>query len=143
MNLKSRSFTSKEPHVAREPQVADPWSSMMILWRRVEKIFALDRKYNETLVLRIIENCIFWTTENAYHPLLQSSQIYRHSYFNVLFQTFFSCDNGVEILLFMGDTWLLGLWVRLTFFAWVFYIDILFILCRINIRHNMGKSFCC
>jgi predicted glycosyltransferase involved in capsule biosynthesis len=27
MELKSRSFTSKEPHVAREPQVADPWSS--------------------------------------------------------------------------------------------------------------------
>jgi hypothetical protein len=26
MELKSRSFTSKEPHVAREPQVADPWS---------------------------------------------------------------------------------------------------------------------
>jgi hypothetical protein len=25
MELKSRSFTSKEPHVAREPQVADPW----------------------------------------------------------------------------------------------------------------------
>jgi hypothetical protein len=24
MELKSRSFTSKEPHVAREPQVADP-----------------------------------------------------------------------------------------------------------------------
>jgi hypothetical protein len=29
MELKSRSFTSKEPHVAREPQVADPWSSLM------------------------------------------------------------------------------------------------------------------
>jgi hypothetical protein len=27
MELKSRSFTSKEPHVAREPQVADPCSS--------------------------------------------------------------------------------------------------------------------
>jgi hypothetical protein len=27
MELKSRSFTSKEPHVAREPQVADPWVS--------------------------------------------------------------------------------------------------------------------
>jgi hypothetical protein len=27
MELKSRSFTSKEPHVAREPQVADPWFS--------------------------------------------------------------------------------------------------------------------
>jgi hypothetical protein len=26
MELKSRSFTSKEPHVAHEPQVADPWS---------------------------------------------------------------------------------------------------------------------
>jgi hypothetical protein len=26
MELKSRSFTSKEPHVAREPPVADPWS---------------------------------------------------------------------------------------------------------------------
>jgi hypothetical protein len=26
MELKSRSFTTKEPHVAREPQVADPWS---------------------------------------------------------------------------------------------------------------------
>ena len=26
MELKSRSFTFKEPHVAREPQVADPWS---------------------------------------------------------------------------------------------------------------------
>jgi hypothetical protein len=26
MELKSRSFTSKEPHVAREPQVADPWA---------------------------------------------------------------------------------------------------------------------
>jgi hypothetical protein len=26
MELKSRSFKSKEPHVAREPQVADPWS---------------------------------------------------------------------------------------------------------------------
>jgi hypothetical protein len=24
MELKSRSFTSEEPHVAREPQVADP-----------------------------------------------------------------------------------------------------------------------
>jgi hypothetical protein len=24
MELKSRSFTSKEPHVAHEPQVADP-----------------------------------------------------------------------------------------------------------------------
>jgi hypothetical protein len=29
MELKSRSFTSKEPHVAREPQVADPWSRPM------------------------------------------------------------------------------------------------------------------
>jgi hypothetical protein len=29
MELKSRSFTSKEPHVAREPQVADPWVSLM------------------------------------------------------------------------------------------------------------------
>lgn len=28
MELKSRSFTSKEPHVAREPQVADPWSRL-------------------------------------------------------------------------------------------------------------------
>jgi hypothetical protein len=27
MELKSRSFTSKEPHVAREPQVADPCTS--------------------------------------------------------------------------------------------------------------------
>jgi hypothetical protein len=27
MELKSRSFTSKEPHVAREPQVADPCPS--------------------------------------------------------------------------------------------------------------------
>jgi hypothetical protein len=27
MELKSRSFTSKEPHVAREPQVADPCHS--------------------------------------------------------------------------------------------------------------------
>jgi hypothetical protein len=26
MELKSRNFTSKEPHVAREPQVADPCS---------------------------------------------------------------------------------------------------------------------
>ena len=26
MELKSRNFTSKEPHVVREPQVADPWS---------------------------------------------------------------------------------------------------------------------
>jgi hypothetical protein len=26
MELKSHSFTSKEPHVAREPQVADPWA---------------------------------------------------------------------------------------------------------------------
>jgi hypothetical protein len=25
MELKSHSFTSKEPHVARQPQVADPW----------------------------------------------------------------------------------------------------------------------
>jgi hypothetical protein len=25
VELKSRSFTSKEPHVAHEPQVADPW----------------------------------------------------------------------------------------------------------------------
>ena len=25
MELKSRSFTSKEPQMAREPQVADPW----------------------------------------------------------------------------------------------------------------------
>jgi hypothetical protein len=32
MELKSRSFTSKEPHVAREPQVADPWSSQMNRW---------------------------------------------------------------------------------------------------------------
>jgi hypothetical protein len=31
MELKSRSFTSKEPHVAREPQVADPWSRGSIL----------------------------------------------------------------------------------------------------------------
>jgi hypothetical protein len=30
MELKSRSFTSKEPHVAREPQVADPWSRSII-----------------------------------------------------------------------------------------------------------------
>jgi hypothetical protein len=29
MELKSRSFTSKEPHVAREPQVADPWYKAM------------------------------------------------------------------------------------------------------------------
>jgi hypothetical protein len=29
MELKSRSFTSKEPHVAREPQVADPWVKEM------------------------------------------------------------------------------------------------------------------
>ena len=28
MELKSHSFTSKEPHVAREPQVADPWSAI-------------------------------------------------------------------------------------------------------------------
>ena len=28
MELKNRSFTSKEPHVAREPQVADPCSSI-------------------------------------------------------------------------------------------------------------------
>jgi hypothetical protein len=27
MELRSRSFTSKEPHVAREPQVADPCPS--------------------------------------------------------------------------------------------------------------------
>ncbi len=26
MELESRNFTSKEPHAAREPQVADPWS---------------------------------------------------------------------------------------------------------------------
>ncbi|GBN13350.1 hypothetical protein AVEN_231255-1 [Araneus ventricosus] len=25
MELESRNFTSKEPHAAREPQVADPW----------------------------------------------------------------------------------------------------------------------
>jgi hypothetical protein len=30
MELKSRSFTSKEPHVAREPQVADPWTKPII-----------------------------------------------------------------------------------------------------------------
>jgi hypothetical protein len=30
MELKSRSFTSKEPHVAREPQVADPWNRRML-----------------------------------------------------------------------------------------------------------------
>jgi hypothetical protein len=29
MELKSRSFTSKEPHVAREPQVADPCLRLM------------------------------------------------------------------------------------------------------------------
>ena len=29
MELMSRSFTSKEPHVAREPQVADPWSRII------------------------------------------------------------------------------------------------------------------
>jgi hypothetical protein len=31
MELKSGSFTSKEPHVAREPQVADPWPIIMLL----------------------------------------------------------------------------------------------------------------
>ena len=31
MELKSRSFTSKEPHLAREPQVADPWFSLKVL----------------------------------------------------------------------------------------------------------------
>jgi hypothetical protein len=36
MELKSRGFTSKEPHVAREPQVADPWSKAMFLCRRIE-----------------------------------------------------------------------------------------------------------
>jgi hypothetical protein len=30
MELKSRSFTSKEPHVAREPQVSDPWSMLKV-----------------------------------------------------------------------------------------------------------------
>jgi hypothetical protein len=30
MELKSRSFTSKEPHVAREQQVADPWCRMIV-----------------------------------------------------------------------------------------------------------------
>jgi hypothetical protein len=30
MELKSRSFTSKEPHVAREPQVADPWTRQLL-----------------------------------------------------------------------------------------------------------------
>jgi hypothetical protein len=38
MELKSSSFTSKEPHVAREKQVADPWSrasleaGMQLVW---------------------------------------------------------------------------------------------------------------
>jgi hypothetical protein len=31
MELKSRSFTFKEPHVAREPQVADPWYNLSLL----------------------------------------------------------------------------------------------------------------
>jgi hypothetical protein len=31
MELKSRSFTSKEPHVAREPQVADPWPRLIVV----------------------------------------------------------------------------------------------------------------
>jgi hypothetical protein len=34
MELKSRSFTSKEPHVAREPQVADPWYRPTFSWPR-------------------------------------------------------------------------------------------------------------
>jgi hypothetical protein len=32
MELKSRSFTSKEPHVAREPQFADPCTSHLIAY---------------------------------------------------------------------------------------------------------------
>jgi hypothetical protein len=32
MELKSRSFTSKEPHVARELQVADPCPRLIIGW---------------------------------------------------------------------------------------------------------------
>jgi hypothetical protein len=35
MELKSRSFTSKEPHVAREPQVADPWPRWLTLGRQL------------------------------------------------------------------------------------------------------------
>jgi hypothetical protein len=31
MELKSRSFTSNEPHVAREPQVADTWPIVFIV----------------------------------------------------------------------------------------------------------------
>jgi hypothetical protein len=35
MELKSRSFTSKEPHVAREPQVADPWTRLSKVLREM------------------------------------------------------------------------------------------------------------
>ena len=38
MELKSRSFTSKEPHVAHEPQVADPWSRKLGLAGHVARM---------------------------------------------------------------------------------------------------------
>jgi hypothetical protein len=34
--LKRRSFTSKEPHVAREPQVVDPWSKAWTVFARAD-----------------------------------------------------------------------------------------------------------
>ena len=36
MELKSRSFTSKEPHVARELQVAYPWPRHM--WENINRM---------------------------------------------------------------------------------------------------------
>jgi hypothetical protein len=47
MELKSRSFTSKEPHVAREPQVADPWSRGLyyFIWKERE-LFCGSREEN-------------------------------------------------------------------------------------------------
>jgi hypothetical protein len=53
MELKSRSFTSKEPHVAREPQVADPWVSC------IYENNCLPSRYNGNTSVRCLGNGSF------------------------------------------------------------------------------------
>jgi hypothetical protein len=48
MELKGRSFTSKEPHVAREPQVADPWSRKMWEPRRLTNLWPFTACYKNS-----------------------------------------------------------------------------------------------
>jgi hypothetical protein len=52
MELKSRSFTSKEPHVAGEPQVADPCPILM----NVKVPFSV---YNSHILKQSIYVCIY------------------------------------------------------------------------------------